>query len=189
MKRVVLSNEAIDVLLIHYQEKLAEAQKEVDKMQQLISDLTGKNPDAAARVAASTGQVVQQKRVEQATARPEQRTNGRSSGREMFSGPPPASDTRPLKEWIAFILEALETEDRPLTTQQILDVAAVRLELSDSAKLKGKASIARALHKLANKNNTIVKYPIIGKRGYNYCLPNWFNEDGSLLPAYAAKAN
>jgi len=193
MNEVVLSDEAIDVLLVHYQDKLKAAQAEVEKMQKLITGLTGKAPVAPAKAAAPQPKVVQQRqRIEQAANRPEQRSSnnghGRVGGREMFSGHS-THDTRPLKEWISFIMEALESEDRPLTTQQILDVAAVKLELSDSAKLKGKASIARALHKLANKNNTIVKYPIIGKRGYNYCLPNWFNENGTLLPEYAEKAN
>lgn len=102
---------------------------------------------------------------------------------------PFTTDWLPLRRWVDFILKTLLELDKPMTTKQLLQASIPVFDLNEDNVQRAKASIARALHKLSNRNGKIKKYPIIGKRGYNYCMPEWFNNKGELKAKYLKKAN
>jgi len=194
-----LKLEDIKVLKEYYAPMLAEAQAKVDEILPGYTELKTKLDEAQAIVNSLQDKISELERREKRII--EGKPIGGDRPRRIFNTSIPKNKVNvpvrtdmtiqgieaaiPLKYWTSFIMEAITEQDRLLTTNDLFDLSIEHFELDEDNMRQGKASLSRAIHKLANQKKLLVKYPIIGKKGYYYGLPEWFNEDGRPVEEYA----
>lgn len=87
----------------------------------------------------------------------------------------------PISEWDKIILDILKESGKVQLSKDIYEKCFVKSKemgifLDD---IKSKAKINQCLVKLTSRRHDIVKIKY-GGRGFAYCLPEWFNENGTL---------
>jgi hypothetical protein len=87
------------------------------------------------------------------------------------------------KSWsvVTKIVFLITEADKPLRSSEII----LLLQAREPAIMKKQASIEKYLSAFLNtamKHERIIPYKLKGVRGNYYCIPEWMDEEGSLIP-------
>jgi chromosome segregation ATPase len=87
--------------------------------------------------------------------------------------------------WISKIVFLVAQANKPLRSAEIISVLRVREpDLNQKA---SKEKFLSAFLNVAMQHQRLIPYKLKGVRGNYYCLPEWINEDGELLPEMRRK--
>ena len=89
------------------------------------------------------------------------------------------------RTWVSKIVFVIAKENRPLRSAEIIALL-VRREPVLHEKASKEKFISPSLN-AAIKFRRLIPYKLQGVRGNFYCLPEWINEEGELLPEMRVK--
>ncbi len=201
MKQIKLTHDELNILLLHYQKQLADAEQqlqeaadEVDRIKGKIAELNVSNGLTTAKPATKPVRKSPVETVKAAPKRPAKVTQKAAPKverelplvemRPAENGAPFAALSMTQKEWRDIIMEILGETNKPLTNKQIFEHAKSNLDLEEDEFKRVKSTIGQALNTLANKKNEVFKHKKLGERGFYYCLPEWYSKQGNLKKGY-----
>lgn len=82
--------------------------------------------------------------------------------------------------WISKIVFIVAQAKKPLRSAEIISI--LRLREPDLNLKASKEKFLSAFLNVAMRHQRLIPYKLKGVRGNYYCLPEWINEDGELLP-------
>jgi hypothetical protein len=153
MKKVTIDDRAAKHLVGFYQGELKEALKKVDEIKSKLRDLDVDVADLE-----------------------EKGKKGRKKSIEAV-----AKKSKNLRlPWEDFVIGAVRSANKPITTSELSDMAVEEYELSGPNVSKGRSSINRYVGAMC-KEGKLKAYMPEGSRAYLYGFPEWF--DGEDLKA------
>lgn len=97
----------------------------------------------------------------------------------------PKDDYKKCGTWVSKIVFIIAKENKPLRSAEIIALLLRREPMIDK-KISKEKFISPSLNS-AIRSQRLIPYKVKGVRGNYYCLPEWINKEGELLPEMSGK--